>query len=114
VDFVAIDADTKLVPAYRIGKRTRVEAIYFIHDLASRLSNRVQLSTDGHRTYVDALERAFGAEVDYGKPVKFYEVEPIGPGRYAWWTWSAPRSRARRTKPIFRPASLSGRTSPCA
>ena len=48
-----------------------------------RLANRVQLSTDGLAAYADVVERAFGADVDYGQAVKFYEAEPIGPGRYS-------------------------------
>ena len=81
--FVAIDPDTKLVPAYRVGKRTRAHAVAFMGDLSERLANRVQLSSDALNTYVDAVERAFGADVDYGRAVKFYEAEPIGPGRYS-------------------------------
>lgn len=81
--FVAIDADTKLVPAYRVGKRTRAHAVAFMTDLSERLSNRVQISSDALRSYVDAVELAFGADVDYGQIVKFYDAEPIGPGRYA-------------------------------
>ena len=80
--FVAIDPDTKLVPAYRVGKRTRETAVAFMTDLSERLSNRVQISSDSLRSYVDAVERAFGADVDYGQIVKFYDAEPIGPGRY--------------------------------
>ena len=52
-------------------------------DLSERLTNRVQISSDSLRSYVDAVERAFGADVDYGQIVKFYDAEPIGPGRYA-------------------------------
>jgi IS1 family transposase len=81
--FVAIDPDTKLIPAYRVGKRTRDSAVAFMTDLSERLSNRVQISSDSLRTYIDAVERAFGADVDYGQIVKFYDAEPIGPGRYA-------------------------------
>jgi|CXWL01.1.fsa_nt_gi IS1 family transposase len=81
--FVALDPDTKIVPAYRVGKRTRIEAVAFMADLSERLSNRVQISTDGLNSYVDAIERAFGADVDYGQIVKAYEAEPIGPGRYS-------------------------------
>jgi IS1 family transposase len=81
--FVAIDADTKLVPAYHVGKRTREHAVAFMTDLSERLSNRVQISSDALHSYVDAVERAFGADVDYGQIVKFYDAEPIGPGRYA-------------------------------
>jgi IS1 family transposase len=81
--FVAIDPDTKLVPAYRVGKRTRDNAVAFMSDLSDRLLNRVQISSDSLSTYVDAVERAFGADVDYGQIVKFYDAEPIGAGRYA-------------------------------
>ena len=81
--FVAIDRDTKLVPTYRVGKRTGADARAFMADLSARLMNRVQLSSDSLNFYVDAVERAFGADVDYGQIVKFYDAEPIGPGRYA-------------------------------
>jgi hypothetical protein len=54
-----------------------------MNDLSGRLSNRVQISSDGLRSYVDAVEEAFGADVDYTQMVKFYDAEPIGPGRYA-------------------------------
>jgi hypothetical protein len=52
-------------------------------DLSQRLTNRGQISSDGLRSYVDAVERAFGADVDYGQVVKFYDAEHIGPGRYS-------------------------------
>lgn len=81
--FVALDPDTKLVPAYRVGKRTQPHAVAFMTDLSERLANRVQLSSDALNTYVDAVERAFGADVDYGQAVKFYEAEPIGSDRYS-------------------------------
>src|SRR6185437_1091938 len=72
--FVALDPDTKLVPSYRVGKRTRENAVAFMADLSDRLTNRVQISTDSLRTYVDAVEQAFGADVDYGQIVKFYDA----------------------------------------
>ena len=81
--FVAIDRDTKLVLSYLIGKRTLDNATTFLTDLESRLSNRVQLSSDGLRAYVEATEKAFGANVDYGQIVKTYEAEPVGPERYS-------------------------------
>ena len=81
--FVAIDAQTKLVPCFHVGKRTKPNAIAFMTDLSERLANRVQLSSDALNSYVDAVEEAFGADVDYGQAVKFYEAEPIGPGRYS-------------------------------
>lgn len=81
--FVAIDPDTKLIPTYRVGKRSKPNAIAFMTDLSERLANRVQISSDALASYVDAVEQAFGADVDYGQAVKFYEAEPIGPGRYS-------------------------------
>jgi IS1 family transposase len=81
--FVALDPETKIVPAFLVSKRNRATAEAFMHDLASRLDNRVQLSSDGLSTYVDAVEKAFGANVDYGQAVKIYEAEPVGPGRYS-------------------------------
>ncbi len=81
--FVALDPNTKLAPTYRVGKRTREDAVAFMNDLSERLTNRVQLSSDALSAYVDAVERAFGADIDYGQTVKFYEAEPIGPGRYS-------------------------------
>lgn len=71
--FCAIDADTKLVPAYKVGKRDSVTANAFMADLSSRLKNRVQLSSDALRAYVEAVELSFGADVDYGQVIKTYE-----------------------------------------
>ena len=81
--FVALDADTKLVPTYSVGERNAKVATDFIADLSSRLKNRVQLSSDALPQYVNAIERAFGANVDYGQIVKSYEADAIGPGRYS-------------------------------
>ena len=71
--FCAIDSDTKLVPCFKVGKRDSFTANAFVADLASRLRNRVQLSSDALIAYVEAVERAFGAGVDYGQIVKSYE-----------------------------------------
>ncbi len=81
--FVALDPDTKLVPVWRIGKRDLPTATAFLTDLSERLTNRVQLSSDALAAYVDATEQAFGADVDYGQAVKFYDADPAGPGRYS-------------------------------
>jgi IS1 family transposase len=81
--FVAIDPQTKLVPSYLTGKRTLENATMFMRDLARRVDNRVQISTDGLPSYIRAVEDAFGSNVDYGQVVKFYDAEPTGPGRYA-------------------------------
>jgi IS1 family transposase len=81
--YIAIDAETKLIPSYLIGKREARNTNLFVADLASRLRNRVQISTDGLRQYVEAVEQAFGGAVDYAQIVKSYEAEPAGEGRYS-------------------------------
>jgi len=70
--WVAIDADTKLVPCWNVGRRDAQSGIAFIKDLSERLSSRVQLSTDGFKVYLTAIEEAFGSEIDYGMIVKVY------------------------------------------
>ena len=70
--FCAIDSETKLVPSFRCGKRNHIVANEFVKDVASRMRNQVQISTDALHTYVEAVEQAFGAEVDYGQIVKVY------------------------------------------
>ena len=70
--WTAIDADTKLIPCWYVGTRSAESAYDFIHDLASRLTNRIQLTTDGHRAYVDAVEDAFGANIDFAQLIKMY------------------------------------------
>ena len=81
--FIALDSETKLIPVYKVGKRDLPTAQTFISDLSSRLSNRIQLSFDKLKAYVEVVEKVFGADVDYGQIVKSYEAEPIGPGRYS-------------------------------
>jgi IS1 family transposase len=73
--FCAVDADTKLVPSYKVGKRDSLTANAFMSDLASRLKNRVQLSSDALAAYVEAVEQSFGADVDYRQVVKAYETD---------------------------------------
>lgn len=70
--WVAIDADTKLIPSFMIGNRDGKTARIFIEDLASRLANRVQLTTDGLKAYLNAVEDAFGSEIDYAMLNKIY------------------------------------------
>ena len=82
--WVAVDADTRMVPAYRVGKRDSYNATCFVGDLASRVNGRVQLSTDALAAYDDAIERGFGANADYGQIVKSYgSVEVEGQRRYS-------------------------------
>lgn len=71
--WTAIDADTKLVPSFMVGNRDLRTARVFIDDLKERMANRIQLTTDGLRVYLDAVEGAFGADVDYAQLVKMYE-----------------------------------------
>ncbi len=73
--WVAIDADTKLVPQWLVGLRSAEWANAFISDLAYRLTNRVQLTSDGLKAYLNAVEEAFGGEVDYATLVKLYGPE---------------------------------------
>jgi IS1 family transposase len=70
--FVAMDAETKLVPVYTVGKRTEETTWYFIHELAERVANRIQLTTDGFHFYQRQVEEAFGAEIDFAQLVKLY------------------------------------------
>jgi IS1 family transposase len=70
--WVAMDADTKLVPCWNVGKRDGAAAWEFMTDLASRLRNKVQLTTDGHHAYLEAVEDAFGGDIDYAMLVKIY------------------------------------------
>ncbi len=77
--WVAMDADTKLVASWMLGDRTINTASVFIEDLAGRLANRIQLTTDGHKAYLEAVEGAFGAEIDYAMLVKIYN-EPKSEG----------------------------------
>jgi IS1 family transposase len=81
--WTAIDADTKLIPSWHVGGRDSDEAMIFMDDLASRLANRVQLTSDGHKAYLEAVEGAFGADVDYAMLVKLYGPAPEGQRRYS-------------------------------
>jgi IS1 family transposase len=75
--WVAVDADTKLVPSWRLGHRDLATAKDFVNDLASRLSKRVQIISDGHRPYLEAIEGAFGSEVDYSQLHKIYGATSV-------------------------------------
>lgn len=82
--WVATDADTKLVPSWLVGGRDSDYAMAFMDDLASRLANRVQLTSDGHRAYLEAVEGAFGGDIDYAMLIKLYGAAPEGAkGRYS-------------------------------
>lgn len=82
--WTAIDADSKLVVSYFVGGRDGECAMWFIDDLRARLANRVQLTSDGHRAYLEAVEAAFGADIDYAMLVKLYgETSEGAKGRYS-------------------------------
>lgn len=74
--WLATDADTKLVPCWHVGTRDGDAAMEFIDDLASRVSVRPQVTRDGHRAYLNAMDAAFGGEVDYAMLVKLYGAAP--------------------------------------
>jgi IS1 family transposase len=79
--FCAIDTDTKLVPAFRVGERDAATANAFLSDVASRMAYRVQISTDGLNAYVNAIESAFGGDADYGQIIKTYGPTTVGDHR---------------------------------
>ncbi len=83
--WTAIDADSKLIVSYMLGDRGAETAQMFMRDVASRISNRVQLTTDGHRVYAAAAEEAFGSEIDYAMLVKMH--------------WMPHRSDERQARP---------------
>ena len=82
--WTAIEADTKLIVSYLVGGRDSEYAMAFMDDLRSRLANRVQLTSDGRRAYLEAVEGAFGGDVDYAQLVKLYGASPESmKGRYS-------------------------------
>jgi IS1 family transposase len=81
--WVAIDADTKLIPSWIIGPRDGVTARIFVSDLAGRLANRIQLTSDGLSVYLQAVERAFRGQVDYAQLIKVYGETSEGQKRYS-------------------------------
>jgi len=82
--WTALDADTKLIISYTLGDRSADTALAFMQDVASRISNRIQLTTDRHRVYADAVEDAFGADIDYAMLVKIYGASNENPeSRYS-------------------------------
>ncbi len=81
--WTALDAETKLIVSYFVGDRSGQSAIAIMDDLRSRLTNRVQLTTDSYRAYLEAVEGAFGDDVDYAQLVKLYGPTNANPGRYS-------------------------------
>ena len=97
--WTAIDAETKLVPSWGIGDRSGETAIDFMDDLRSRLANRVQLTSDGLKAYLEAVEGAFGGDVDYAQLVKIYGDAKDGEKRYSPPTCVGTRERRVEGRP---------------
>ena len=99
--WTALDAGSKLVPSWAVGRRDGFTAMAFIRDLADRLSTRVQLTTDGHKPYLEAVEGAFGSEIDYAMLVTLYESDgPKGKRAPAESRYSPARCAGTRTQRI--------------
>jgi IS1 family transposase len=81
--YCAIDADTKLVPAFMVGHRDPATTQAFVQDVANRMANRVQISTDGLKSYVAAMDKAFGMDVDYAQIIKIYRNDQVDNRRYS-------------------------------
>lgn len=81
--WVALDADTKLAASFYVGSRDGAAALDFVSDLAPRLAARVQITSDGHKAYLEAIEETFGADVDYAQLVKIYGEASEGQRRYS-------------------------------
>jgi len=83
--WTALDADSRMIISYLVGGRDSEYAIEFMDDVASRLANRVQLTMDGHKAYLEAVEGAFGGDIDYAQLIKMYGAVPdaIAKGRYS-------------------------------
>jgi IS1 family transposase len=82
--WTALDADSKLIVSWWVGDRSTSTGSVFLHDVKSRLANRVQLTTDGHNAYLQAVEHAFGDDIDYAMLIKLYGPAPTGPeARYS-------------------------------
>jgi hypothetical protein len=117
--WVALDADTKLVPSWCIGTRGAGTAFEFIHDLAERLAHRIQLTTDGHRVYLEAIESAFGSEIDYPPCSSSYTAQIAARAKHGTARQSAldavlSRLQAGQTQSTSRLALWNVKISQCA
>lgn len=105
--WTALDADSKLIVSYLVGGRDSEYAMWFMDDLAARLANRVQLTSDGHRAYLEAVEGAFGADVDYAQLVKLYGNAPGERGRYSPAAVTGIKKKVREGNPDMADVSTS-------
>jgi IS1 family transposase len=102
--YVALDADTKLVPAYLVGKRNEMDTVAFLEDLKGRMASRIELSSDGWRAYAGAVDAVFGCEVDYGQNVKVF----TSPDKTEERRYSPPKvTRIERSSLIGEPRQIS-------
>jgi IS1 family transposase len=107
--FCAIDSDTKIVPSFKVGKRDAETANAFVSDIASRITNRAQISSDGLHAYVGAIENAFGADVDFAQVWKKYLTDDslTAERRYSAPEFVVEEKRAIAGRPYLRMASTS-------
>ena len=105
--WTAIDADTKLIVSYYVGNRSGESAMVLMDDLRARLANRVQLTTDGHKAYLEAVEGAFGGDVDFAQLVKMYGPTITAPGRYSPAECTGIKKIAREGNPDVKHVSTS-------
>jgi IS1 family transposase len=107
--FCAIDSDTKLVPSFRVGKRDAETANAFVADVAARVTNHVQISTDALSAYVEAIESGFGANADFAQVIKKYlrDDAPMAERRYSQPEFVICDKRAVSGRPNLRMASTS-------
>ena len=97
--FTAVCADTKLVPSWLVGERTKYDAAYFLEDLAGRMAGRIQLSTDGHPMYESSVREAFGVDVDWAQIQKTYAADTSQGGKYSPPVCTGTKRRAMRGDP---------------
>jgi IS1 family transposase len=107
--WIAMDSVSKLVPCWHVGKRNAADAYKFINDLAPRLASRVQLTSDGLKAYLEAVEGAFGADIDYAQLIKLYgnENSPVAEVRYSPPDCTGTRKKSIMGSPIARLISTS-------
>ena len=105
--WTAIEADTKLLVGWKVGDRTAATAVEFMDDLRARLVNRVQITTDGHSAYLEAVEGAFGEDVDFAQLVKLYGDLPEPEKRYSPATCIGARRRRVTGNPNLADVSTS-------
>ena len=106
--WTALDADSKMIVSYLVGGRDSEYAIEFMDDVAARLANRVQITTDGHKAYLEAIEGAFGGDVDYAQLVKMYGAAPEAmKGKYSPAECTGIRKRRVEGNPAKKDVSTS-------